>query len=271
MSARSWDPELGSLNGIVAALGAGTGDLYGLRLERKLVLQADQAQALRAAVAQRMDLEQYVAGRRKTLIHSIYFDSPDFLLFRRAQLGEGAMNLKLRLRAYGDARTPEQGDPGRFLEAKLGITSAEGLRLKRKARMAISDRKLASFLHDDQSPYQPRSGRRFWKPLLAWAREHSIRPCLSVAYEREAFVDPESQLRVTFDQGYRTAPVQGAASPRMGPHGTLQGVVIVELKFVQSLPAWLAAELFRLSLPVDGQSFSKFRTAVPLLFPQFEA
>lgn len=267
MSARSWDPELGNLKGLVAAMGGGAADLYGLRLERKLVLPAEVALALRAAVSERMVLEQYLPGRLKSRIHSLYFDSPDFLLFRRAQQGgEGETSLKLRLRAYGDAATPSTGDHGRFLEAKLGITSAEGLRLKRKARLAISDRKLASFLHAD-GPYQPRSGRRFWKPLLAWVREAQIRPCLSVTYEREAFMDPISQLRVTFDTGYRASPVVGAASPLVGPHGALGGVVIVELKFVQSLPDWLSAELLRLGLPVDGQSFSKFRTAVPLLFP----
>lgn len=267
MSVQPWDPDLGPLQTIVASMGSGTADLYGARQERKLVLDPAQAMALRAAVMERLPLEQYVPGRRKTRIHSIYFDSPDFELFRHAEEGKAnAVSLKLRLRGYGDATTPAEGDPSRFLEAKLGVTTPEGKRLKRKARLALSDAKLATLLHPEPS-YVPKSGRRFWKPLLTWVRHEQIRPRLSITYEREAYMDPQSGLRVTFDTGYRASVVEGASSPLGRGQGTLPGVVIVELKFLHAMPAWLSGELFRLGLPAEGQSFSKFRTAVPLLFP----
>jgi hypothetical protein len=262
------DPAFDAVDALVAVEppGAGTGELYASRAERKLVVAPEAARALRAAVAARLDVEQYVPGRTRTRIHSIYFDTADFALYRRSLAPGPAPGLKLRLRAYGDARTPDRPDAARFLEAKLGVTSPDGPRLKRKARLALSDRKLARLMKA-KGTKRPLSRRKFWQPLLAYLAAFQVRPRLTVSYEREAFVDRAGLLRVTFDEGYHASVVEGAASPLGAPVGRLGDAVIVEIKFVQALPPWLVDELVRLGLPPEGQPFSKFKTAVPLLFP----
>jgi hypothetical protein len=234
------------------------------------VVTPEVAAALRATVAARLAVEQFVPGRRTTLIHSLYCDSPDFELFRRSLQGDSALSLKLRLRSYGDAATPGTSDAARFLEAKVGATSPEGVRLKHKARLSLDDDAVATVLGlaGAAPSFVPGSRRKFWRPLLAVMDAQAIRPCLTVSYEREAFVDTAGQLRVTFDADYRASPIAaGSVTPLAGPAGRLGDARIVEIKFVDSLPAWLAAALVRLGLDPSGQSFSKFKTAVPLCFP----
>jgi hypothetical protein len=258
-----------ALGSLAASLGKGERGLYGSRSERKFVVTPEVAAALRATVAVRMALEQFVPGRQRTLIHSIYFDSPDFELFRRSLQGDAALSLKLRLRSYGDAATPGTSDAARFLEAKVGATSADGMRLKHKARLPLDDAALATVLGlPGAAPaFVPGARKKFWRPLLAIMGDLAIQPCLTVSYEREAFVDTAGLLRVTLDADYHASPViAGAVTPLAGPAGRLGDARIVEIKCVGALPAWLEAALVQLGLDPAGERFSKFKTAVPLLF-----
>lgn len=262
------DPALHALVTLVAAPAPGPAgtDVYGCRAERKLVVTPAAAAALRGVVAAHLAVEQYVPGRTRTRIHSIYFDSEDFALYRRSLAPGPTPSLKLRLRAYGDAATPDRPDAGRFLEAKLGVTTPDGPRRKRKARLALSDRKVAKVMKA-RAGTKPVSRRKFWRPLLEYLAAFGVRPRLTVTYVREAFVDATGQVRITFDEDYRASVVDGAASPLGGPIGRLDDQVIVEIKLVQDPPGWLLCALGQLGLPAEGMAFSKFKTAVPLLFP----
>jgi hypothetical protein len=255
-----------TLAGLVAGMREGTGELYGCRQERKLVVPVASAAALRSELTARLPHEEWVPGRRRSAIHSVYLDTPGFGLYRRS-LEPGMSSVKLRLRTYADAATPGRPDPRTFLEAKLGALSPAGARLKRKVRMALTDRELAAVL-DGTGAFEPADRRKFWTQLLAFTRTHAIRPRLTVGYEREAWTDAHGFLRVTIDEGYRAAEVSPeVASPLLPTPATLPGVAIVEIKFLQAVPAWLTDALVALGLPPEGQPFSKFKTAVPLLFP----
>jgi len=247
-----------------AALAAPAPDLFGCRVERKLVLGPQVAEALQARVAARLERETFVAGRQATLIHSIYFDTPDLALYKRAMEPGPAPGLKLRLRGYGDARG---ADPALFLEAKLGVTTAEGPRVKQKARLWVSPAKVARLVTPDPGG-KPFSRRKAWRPLLGYMAAFEVKPVLTVSYTREAFVSGDMALRVTFDRGYRAARIvagaDGPATP-LEPPGDLGEVVIVELKFPAVMPPWLAEALAELGLPAGGQPFSKFRTGVGLV------
>lgn len=258
---------------LVAAMATETRDLYARRLERKLVLGPSAAAALREVVARHMAVEHFVAGRDRTVIHSIYFDTPAFALYHQAMLPGGATGLKLRIRAYGDAATPGVTDAGRFLEAKMAVSTAPGVREKNKARMPLADVALATLLGDrgDGPVFAPRARKRFWQPLLAFMALNRVAPRLCVSYTREAFVDATGGLRVTFDENYEASAItSNGASPVRKP-ATLPGTTILEIKFVGEVPAWLTDALVALSLPVEGESFSKYKTAVGLLFPAARA
>jgi SPX domain protein involved in polyphosphate accumulation len=260
MRAPAPEPQFDVLIGMVAGAAPPQG-VYGCRAERKLVLEPGVAAELRAVVAAHLPLEEWVPGRRRTRIHSIYFDTPDFALYRRSVATGDAASLKLRVRAYG-------GADGRldvpFLEAKVGVT-AGGHRLKRKTRMRLGPQKLARLFGRGSRPV---TRRKAWRPVLAELAALGLRPCLTVSYDREAFQDAAGALRVTFDEGYHASPLLGVATPLAGPAGRLDGRVVVEIKLAEGLPAWLEAALARLGLPAEGQAFSKFKTAVALLYPQ---
>lgn len=262
--------DLDSLAATLTDLRKGTGQLYFHRTERKLVLTPDVANRLRDRVAERLSVEEWVPGRRRTRIHSIYFDTPDFALYRRSRAPESALHLKVRLRAYGDAGGAGPSEPERFLETKVSTVSPGGLRLKHKARLLLDDEATATVLRVPGAAdgIEPTARRKFWRPLLATMATQAIHPRLTVSYIREAFVDPDANLRITFDEALgATAVGAGAVSPLGTPPGTLAGVRIVEIKFLDTLPPWLTTTLEGLGLPTDGQPFSKYKTAVPLLFP----
>jgi hypothetical protein len=252
--------ELEALAATLADMRKGTGQLYFHRTERKLVLAPDIAADLQGVVAARLPAEAWVPGRTRARIHSVYCDTPDFALYHRSKETEAPLNLKVRLRAYSDAT-------GCFLETKVGTLSPTGRRLKHKARLALTDGEMAAILGVTGTPADvvPASRRKFWTPLLASMTAQAIQPRLTVSYVRTAYVG--DQVRITFDEGL-TASVVGdrATSPLDHPLGTLADRRIVEIKFLETMPGWLIASLDRLGLPLAGQPFSKYKTAVPMLF-----
>lgn len=249
---------------LAAAVASEARELYARRVERKLILTPPQAAALRAVVAGHMAVERFVAGRDRTRIHSIYLDTADFALYRQSLAGGEAAGLKLRIRAYGDAATAGT-DAGAFLEAKLAVSTA-GTREKNKARLSLAGEALGALMAG--RPLEvPRARKRFWRPLLGFMAGSCVAPRLAVSYTREAFVDETGKLRVTFDEGFQASAIAPDGSSPVTAPCALDEVVILEIKFVGEVPAWLNEALAALDLPVGGQSFSKYKTAVGLLFP----
>jgi hypothetical protein len=112
---------LGSLDALLAEIdddNDDNDDLFGNRVEWKYVLPTAIAAEVRGVVAARLRLEEFVPGRLKTIMHSIYFDSHDFMLYRRASLRQSS--LKFRLRTYTTCGNPELMDRQCFFECKIG-------------------------------------------------------------------------------------------------------------------------------------------------------
>ncbi|HEY9723405.1 MAG TPA: polyphosphate polymerase domain-containing protein [Oscillatoriaceae cyanobacterium] len=237
--------------------------LYAFREERKYLVPVATAQALRQALAERLDLEQFVPGRPRSRVHSIYFDSPDLALYRES-LGE-ENSLKLRLRAY--ASLHDEGEPTVFLECKLGVREA-ARRKKRKLRWALPPAMLATLVEKRYEALEPDTQPKFWRKALGLLAERELVPRLSICYEREAYVSPDGRLRVTLDEGYRASRIEAERhSPLDAAQGDLPGLAILEVKLLGEFPEWLGELLLAWGIPSEGQSFSKYKTAVPVLFP----
>jgi hypothetical protein len=250
---------------LAAAVASEARELYARRVERKLVLTPPQAKALRAVVDAHMAVEHFVAGRDRTRIHSTYLDTADFALYHQSLVGGDATGLKLRIRSYSDAATAS-ADSGAFLEAKLAV-STDGTREKNKARLNLTDDALAALMAGEALAL-PRSRKRFWRPLLGFMAGSRVAPRLAVSYSREAFVDETGALRVTFDEHFQASAIAADGSSPLTAPRSLDDVVILEIKFVGEVPEWLNEAIAALDLPVGGQSFSKYKTAVGLLFPE---
>lgn len=271
----SWVPAAtavpASLRALVSELGDdGDEDLFGNRVEWKYVLDADVAAAIRAEVASRLRLEEFIPGRRKTLMHSVYFDSDDMMLYRRSMMADSS--LKFRLRTYTTWGGNHQTDPHGFFECKIG---QRGKKFKLRAMMPVIR---AGDLFVPARAGVVGTGRltmsadhRFMLKARRVIGEFQMRARLTVSYVREAFVSENGRLRITFDELYRAARVeQGDRSPlRPGPTGL--DVVIAELKFVGAPPPWLEAMLEAHGQPLGGVQFSKFRQGVALAYPEVAA
>lgn len=235
--------------------------LYAFREERKYRVPHATAQALGQALGERLLREEFVPGRGRSRVHSIYFDGPDLPLYRES-LAEGN-NLKVRLRTYGDVRGGDEAET--YLECKLGVREA-ARRKKRKLRWALTPTMLASLLEGRHDALLPTAQPKFWHKALDLMAARALRPVLTVCYDREAYVSADGRLRVTLDTGYVATRLTGLETPLGGPRSELPGSAILEIKLLDALPAWLDELLAAWGLPAEGESFSKYRTAVPQLF-----
>ncbi|MDB5098973.1 MAG: molecular chaperone [Cyanobacteria bacterium RYN_339] len=267
-----------SLESLLGEIGDDDDDIFGNRVEWKFVLSPDVAMAVRAEVAQRLHLEEFIPGRKKTIMHSVYFDSDDFMLYRRALVTESSV--KFRLRTYTTFGDWTKMDPQGFFECKIGQKGKKFklrsmLPVVRAADLMIPARQTVAGTGRLSMPGLPTTGRlsiaadsRFmWKARRVLGEFH-MTARLTVSYVREAFVSDNGALRVTFDEHYRAAPIApGGLTPLGGPPGTMDQT-IVEVKFLGGIPDWLAAVMDAHGLPLGGITFSKFRQGVALSYPE---
>lgn len=264
-------PETG-IDGLLEEVQATEDHLYESREERKFVVSVAVARALRDRLGERLAVEEFVPGRRRTLIHSIYFDSEDFSLYRESLAIESS--LKFRLRGYATWGAGAAIDPVTFFECKLGMRADGSPKKKRKLRFELPHM-LATSLFDRQAVKRATTGMlslaprpKFWTKALKFVNARRLLPQLTVCYEREAYVSEDGRLRVTLDEHFRASRIYPDNTSRLDePPAELPGVAILEVKFIGAFPPWLADELVALGIAPEGQSFSKFKTAVPMVFP----
>lgn len=240
--------------------------LYADRQEWKFVLPPCLAEALRREVMGRMAHEEFVPGRKVTAIHSIYFDSDDWQLYRRS-LDNQLDRMKVRVRSYETLGGNWQADSQCFVECKF---SRKGK--KKKVRFQFPRARVIE-LFDIMKVQRFGTGLlhhepelKGWRKVMRVLREYQLSPRVTVSYAREAFVSEDGELRVTFDQQYQaSAFLAHNAAPLVKPIELLD-TTILEIKFVGLPPAWLNRLLDQYGLPLGGHTFSKYKTAVDRLF-----
>ncbi len=229
------------------------------RFESKYAVSEVTAAAVREAIRPHVKPDPY--GQRY-MVNSLYLDGPQLPFFMSSEMGE--MNrLKLRLRSYGD-----QVNSSVFFEVKHRLD-----RVVRKQRAAVRLGAVEGLLGGaiaSRDDVVSNDVARF-ADLLDYRRymdRFAARPLAMVRYEREAYVDRHSQpVRITFDRGL----VGGACStfPK-----TFQGrgpgwrelpepPVVLEIKFTNTLPAWVSRLVQRFHLMRD--SVSKYVLCVEAL------
>jgi len=245
-------------------------DIFGNRVEWKYVLPAAVAAEVRAAVAARLRLEEFVPGRLKTVMHSIYFDSQDFMLYRRAAARQSS--LKFRLRTYTTFGHPELMDRQCFFECKIGKKGK-----KYKLRNMLPVLRAGDLLLPHRlgvvgtGRLIPVTEQRFMWKARRVLQEFKMSARLTVSYVREAFVAEDGSVRITFDEDYQAARIDTGDRTPLGKGAGGLDSCIVEVKFVNALPAWLADLLAAHDLPLGGMTFSKFRQGVALAYPDVAA
>ncbi|MBO4940451.1 MAG: polyphosphate polymerase domain-containing protein [Clostridia bacterium] len=213
------------------------------RYELKYLLTPAQYQTVLREVASRLQTDEY----GETTIQSLYYDTDTHLLIRNS-IERPWYKEKIRARSYGLA-TPDQKV---FLELKKKYE-----KVVYKRRISLKEGELAPFIERGISP----KDGQIVKELQYVCRFYkNLRPSMLLLYDRTAYHEEGSELRITFDKNirYRTERLDLCA----GLDGTPildGGRVMMEIKTAGAYPTWLITLLNENGL--YKTSFSKYGTA----------
>ena len=214
------------------------------RYELKYLIDDGQRAFLLQRLGQRLPADPHGASR----VYSLYYDTPDHRLIRTS-LERPAFKEKLRLRSYGIATDTSPV----FLEMKR---KADGVVYKRRVQTTVPQAE-RFFAGEGDICAEGQINAE-----LVYFRDYYgvLTPACLIDYDRTAFFDPETDIRVTLDDRpfWRFTQldlrVPGDGAPLLPPGGS-----VLEIKAQQALPLWLTAALDEAR--IYKRSFSKYGEA----------
>ena len=211
------------------------------RYELKYCLNKEQLKFFKEKIKEHMKLDKYGL----TSIASLYYDTPDYQLINRS-IEKPKYKEKLRLRSYGLATDTSKT----FLEIKR---KSEGIVYKR--RISLTEKE-AEGLIEGEYTRKDQIGRE----LMSFLDNYKVlEPKYLIIYDREAYYQDDSDLRITIDMNprYRTTDLNLHTSMEGTP--LLEEGAILEVKVQHSVPLWLTHILSEGK--IYQSSFSKVGTA----------
>ena len=205
------------------------------RYELKYRLTYFQYLKIRNAIRPYMLMDPYTRAQlaNRYIVRSLYFDTFDYRLFYQKVSGD-CDRAKFRLRTY-----------------PLGEEFLHHVRVELKTRQGNLSIKKSVFVSIQE--YQHFMHTRHWQAVedpITTAFEHrlltqNLRPMVLVEYDREGYrTRLKSSLRVTFDHRLRCVESRTLFPERCFYRYLYPSNVVLEIKFTDSLPKWLA-ELVR--------------------------
>ena len=217
------------------------------RYEMKYILSPEQTAFLKEKLVGHMELDKYGL----TSIASLYYDTPDYRLIRTS-IEKPPVKEKIRLRSYGIATD----------------TSPVFLELKRKTEKIVYKRRVSSTIPnveaffrgdgeicaDGQIAREITYFRDYYKDLV---------PACLIIYDRNAYFEPDGDLRLTIDHDprYRVKDLNLTTSME-GISLLDEGCTILEIKVQQAMPLWLSAILaegliYKASFSKYGEAYKR--------------
>lgn len=232
------------------------------RREYKYFVKEKALPALRRDLLHFLKYDEHAgkAEDHKYTVRSLYYDTPSLRYYNEKLDGIGRRT-KIRLRRYESAA----GRPsGWFLEAKEKFDD-----LCAKSRATIP----TETLHESMKS-------RGWPDLkrIAFPNEAAcqsfqlaiqscnLEPKVLVLYDREAFVDPHSDLRVTIDTDVRAVAASNPCQ-ELGSVRAIMNLPVFEIKFRDTIPAWLNAIMRKNG--IVREPISKYCRGVEAALPFF--
>ena len=194
------------------------------RYELKYIVSKEQVDYLKKALVGHMEIDKYGL----TSIASLYYDTPDYRLIR-ASIEKPPFKEKIRLRSYGIATV----ESNVFLELKRKY---DGIVYKRRVVTTIPAVK-AFFNGDEEICADGQIARE-----IAYFRDYyqNLVPACLIIYDREAYYEPNGNLRITFDGNPRYRITQLDLKTNMDGISLLkEGYSILEIKVQEAMPLWL--------------------------------
>jgi SPX domain protein involved in polyphosphate accumulation len=206
------------------------------RFELKYLITEDTALLVRDFVRSYLEMDEFSVGRPNYSypVHSLYLDSDDLKLYWRTINGD-KNRFKLRLRYYSTT-----ADSPIFFEIKRRMNNCI-----LKQRGAVRLNAIEPLLRG-QLPEPDHLVSKASHHLVAVQRfchhvgELHARPRVHIAYEREAYVSDNDEVRVTMDRNVCAEPnlAFSVKTQMENPARSFVGEVILELKFTNRFPDW---------------------------------
>ena len=202
------------------------------RHELKYFINPAELEGLRKRLRGALAMDEHCTGGRPYVIRSLYFDDIDDSAFYDKQAGVMHRD-KYRIRIYNFS------DRAIFLERKRKMGD-----LIQKSSVQIT-RRLCDQLADGNPAGLFKAQNPLLQDVYVQMRTRLLRPRVIVDYEREAYVHPAEDVRITFDMKLRTGLASrdlfNASLPTVCPHD--RNVEILEVKFDDYLPDYINALL----------------------------
>jgi len=238
-----------------------TDKLQTQRFELKYLVREETARAVRQYLRSYLKLDDFAANFPDYAypVHSLYLDSPDLATYQAVQTGE-KNRFKIRIRYYSDS------DETVYFEIKRRTNEIIS-KMRAKVRRDAVQPLLAGA--PPQLKHLAKPDAKHFFALQEFCRlTHSLRaaPKSHVAYRREAWMSPiNNALRVTFDRDVLCEPEFGQALLTRLDNAVrpFDDQVVLELKFIDRLPAW-CSEMVRTFGLVRGGA-PKYAKGVHLL------
>lgn len=215
------------------------------RHELKYFIHPAEVEALRARLRPALRLDSHCPGGRPYAIRSLYFDDIDDSAYYD-KVGGVMHRDKYRIRIY------RHSDAEIFLERKRKLGD-----LIQKSSVQIT-RRLCQQLIDGNPAGLQRASNPLLQEMYVQMRTRLLRPRVIVDYEREAYLHPAENVRITFDLDLRTGlgstELFNPRIPVVCPHdGDVQ---ILEIKYDNYLPDHIARLL--VGIRADRSAISKY-------------
>lgn len=202
------------------------------RHELKYFINPAELEALRARLRGALAMDSHCVGGRPYVIRSLYFDDIDDSAFYDKQAGVMHRD-KYRIRVY------HFSDKAIFLERKRKMGD-----LIQKSSVQIT-RRLCDQLIEGNPAGLYKAQNPLLQDMYVQMRTKLLRPRVLVDYDREAYIHPAEDVRITFDlnlrSGLHSHDLFNPKVPTVCPHD--RNVEILEVKFNNYLPNYINAML----------------------------
>lgn len=215
------------------------------RYELKYKLTPEQYETIIQEIKKNLCIDSY----GETTIQSLYYDTYTNRLIRNS-IERPDYKEKIRVRSYGLASP----DKKVFLELKKKYN-----KIVFKRRIEIEEKNVDSFIKNGKE-----SPNQIEKEIIYFCKYYeNLIPSMLLIYDRSAYIDQKSDLRITFDKNIRYRKTDlSLCSSLEGEKLLLNGEIIMEVKTSMGYPRWLI-EIFNKNKIYKGR-FSKYGTAYQL-------
>jgi hypothetical protein len=206
------------------------------RFELKYLIPEPTALQVRDFVRSYLEMDEFSVGRPNYSypVHSLYLDSDDLRLYWRTINGD-KNRFKLRLRYYSLS-----SDSPVFFEIKRRMNNCI-----LKQRGGVRHEAIESLLRGhfpepgfliSKAPNHLMAVQRFCQSM----NELHAKPKVHIAYDREAYVSDNDEVRVTMDRNVCAEPnlLTSIKIKMVTPARSFVDNVILELKFTNRYPDW---------------------------------